>query len=260
MIQHESEYQRKFQHDPTSATHYKEMLKLRRQRRSINHYHTPITWPENLHEHSDKENESSKTKRNEIIEGNGGKQSTPIEKSVRSTSCILKSPFKDNYTQTNGLVDKRDIGVQSPSKIIEKRSIGIQSPDRSERRRSKRLYLANCKNMSDENTKVKKRKLIKMPSTSKSSKSTVIQKAPIIAYGWADKSSIEKKKTYNVRAPSSQVKKTALQAANMREVNKKSKKDRKKRLEEEKLEREALINSITNFNQWQTEYQKQFCH
>lgn len=260
MIQHKSEYQRKFQHDPASATHYKEMLKLRQQRRSINHYHTPITWPENLYENSDKENKDSKTKTNEIVERNSEKQSTPIEKSIRSTSYLVKSPLKDTYTQTNGLLEKRDIGVQSPSKIIEKRSIGIQSPEQSERRRSKRLYLANLKNTSVEDTKVKKRKLIKMPRTSKASKSTVVQKAPIIAYGWADKSSIEKKKTYNVRAPSSQVKKTALQAANMRELNKKSKKDRKKRLEEEKLKREALINSVTNFNQWQTEYQKQFCH
>jgi len=234
-----TEYQRCFKHDPSLTQNYKELLCLRNKRKNFNHHHTPITWDSSDYE---EENETvciaeKKSKINSIHDID---QNVVITRSL-SRSRIPSTPLKEISTQTK-VISTRNIGTQSPSKSIRKTRLS--------------------KDKSDFTFKPIKRK-IALPKKStpkiKKSRSCLIQKAPIIAYGWADNTSIQEKKTFNVRAPATQVRSTALQAEKIRELRKKTKLTKKERLAQEKLKREAVIDSLTNFNQWQTEYQKQFC-
>lgn len=122
---------------------------------------------------------------------------------------------------------------------IEKVDVGVQSPSRENSWKS-------CERRKISNKHGSKFK-------------HVFHEKPIIAYEWAANTSLQKKRTFNVKAPSSAVRQSALRAAKQRELQKHIRLDRKQRLSEEKCKNRALIDSLTNFNEWQTEYQKQFC-
>ena len=247
-----SEYQKQFQHDPTSVAKYTEMLQLRQQRKVYNQYHTPITW--------------ANTSDDEQGEGN----TKPIVSNILSSQCKTnvvsnipppKSPLKDNFSQTN-VVEKKDIGVQSPNKKMNRGNFGVNfSININKQKRTTPVQLSQNKTYLNKD-RDRRSSIAKNPTTQKKSKnlkSCIIQKAPFILYGWADKSSLQEKLTYNVKAPTSHIKKTALQAARLRELNNIMKLNKKQMVEVEKLKKEPLTNLYTKFNHWQTEYQREFC-
>ena len=133
-----------------------------------------------------------------------------------------KSPTKDKSVQVQPI--QSDVAVQTPTKL----------------RRSKR-----------KSSPLKNSPKKKIPFTKHS--------APIIAYGWADTSSMQSKRTFNVKAPCGEVRQSALSAAKQREKQKKLQQSKKERMIAEKLKKQAVVDSLTNFQQWQTEYQRQFC-
>jgi len=106
-----------------------------------------------------------------------------------------------------------------------------------------------CKSKDD------KRKAVLKPVNRKS---VIEHDKPIIAYGWADNTSLHAKKTFNIKAPKTEVRISALRAATHRDVQRKKRLTIKEKIEKEKLKQQDIIDTLTNFNQWETEYKRQF--
>lgn len=81
---------------------------------------------------------------------------------------------------------------------------------------------------------------------------------PIIAYGWADKTSLDAKKTFNIKAPKTEVRMSALRAATQRDLQRRKRLTSKEKIQKEKSKHQEIIDHLTNFNQWETEYKRQF--
>lgn len=147
---------------------------------------------------------------------------------------------KTNIINTTSDIDNSIVSlstsksVQTTPASVTRKDVASQSPERCTRK-SPRVLKKILKN------------------------SVINHEKPIISYGWADKTSNWKKRTFNVKAPSAEVRQSALRAAKQRDNNLKKRLTKKERLQNEKLKKEALLDSLTNFNEWQTEYQKQFC-
>ncbi|XP_057300628.1 centriole, cilia and spindle-associated protein-like [Hydractinia symbiolongicarpus] len=209
-----SEYQRTYTafKDGSANKNYKELLQDRKKRKSNELRHTPLIWLDS--DSSDEEPAVKTPKRN-----TGVKEKT---KKKEPEHVGPTSPCSNKSVQTDGIICKKDVGVQSPCRHS-MRKVSKRSKD-----------------------KLKMKTLIR-------------HEKPIIAYGWADMTSIQKKRTFNVKAPHDDVRQSALTAAKIREKNIKTKLTKKERLLKEKLKKKVLVDSLTDFDQWQTEYQKQFC-
>lgn len=231
-----TEYQRQFignQNGSFQET-YRSMVKDRNQRKCHERSHTPLTWLDNTQE--------EKLPPSPIV--NKSQHNVPMldeSFAITETPELVNSSIGDDLKEKNKekendpQVKRSHQSVQTHFEPV-KRDIGIQSPCRQRPWSRPKSYRKPLK--------------LKQPS--------VIQEKPIILYGWADKTSLQKKKTYNVKAPVYDVKPTALRAARRREEHVRTLKTRKEKLGQEKLKTQALIDSLTHFDKWQTEYQKEF--
>ena len=232
-----SEYKRQFvgDKDGTFRENYLSMVQMRNQRKSYERSHTPIIWLDDIRD-DDKEEK---------------KRNNSMEIDTTNTKCInkenIQTPLPVPNIKTSQSVsniadesmDKENITrSQSVQTCIElkTRDVGVQSP------RHQRAWNKQC------------------IVTRNPLKAKVIQEKPFISYyGWADKSSIQKKKTYNVKAPLGDVKMSALRAAKRRDEQIRHMVTKKEKLSQEKVKTQAVIDSLTDFDQWQTEYQIKFC-
>lgn len=216
----QSEYRQKYceSNEDSRKENYKEMLRFRNKRKSYELRHTPIIWLDQEGNVND-DYESEDSDENVVKE----KLESPLP--IKKQTPVPLHQCKG--VQVNGLIEKVDVGVQSPSRT----NLNMKPSEKKSSRNSARSRLKPC----------------------------VSHEKPIIAYGWADNTSLQKKRTFNVKAPTTAVRQSALRAAKQREIQKHIRLDRKQRLSEEKLKNQALIDSLTNFTGWQTEYQRQFC-
>ena len=228
-----TEYQRQFIGDQngTFRDNYRSMLKERNMRKCHERSHTPLTWIE------ENQKELSPLVVNKpqhsvpILDESFAISETPEIVNSSNDDSMEKNQEKENEPQVKG--SHQSVQTHSDSG---KRDVGVQSPCRQRPWSRPKSYRKPLK--------------LKQPS--------VIQEKPIILYGWADNTSLQKKKTYNVKAPVYDVKATALRAARRREERVHTLTTRKEKLGQEKLKTQVLIDSLTNFDKWQTEYQKEF--
>ena len=229
-----TEYQRQFIGDQngTYQENYRSMLQDRNKRILHERSHTPLTWVElDKQEEKSKSQVVNKSQPDVPVLSNSFSMPSPEILNIIVNDSMEKEKEKENE---NDQV-KRSQSVQTYFESG-KRDVGIQSSCRHRPWSRPKSYRKPLK--------------LKQPS--------VIQEKPIILYGWADKTSLQKKKTFNVKAPAFDVKPTALRAARRREEQFRTLTTRKEKLGQEKLKTQALIDSLTNFEQWQTEYQKEF--
>lgn len=240
----QSEYQQQFIGDSngTFRENYRNMLRERSRRISIERSHTPFTWfdiNQNVREdkHSSVIIDDSIIVRSKsavpIVEKYKSQSTSPM--STSSHSSDDEESYKENMfqrsqsVQTNFDMEKHDIEVQTP---VRHRPWLKPKPS------------------------VRKKSATKRPIDKKS---VFVHERPLIAYGRGDKSSLVNKKTYNVKAPLTSVKPTAFLAAKRRDEHLRKTTTKKERASQEKLKTQALIESLTGFEQWQTVYQKEFC-
>lgn len=231
-----TEYQRQFIGDinGTFEETYRSMLRARNKRKSNERSHTPLIWVE-IDGHKEQEKEKTNS-RIEVLENSSPPVVPLLDKSFSIPSTTVTSMIdKSEETKIEENGSKRSQSVQTNFES-EKRNVGIQSPCRQRPWNRPKSF--------------KKALKLKKPS--------VIQEKPIILYGWADNTSLQKKKTYNVKAPVLDVQPTALSAARRREEKIRTITSRKEKLNQEKIKTQVLIDSLTNFGQWQTEYQTEF--
>jgi len=244
-----SEYKRQFvgDKDGTFRENYLNMVQMRNQRKSHEKSHTPIIWLDDDNDHDDREDKKKRNNRKLCLnknmevdtttkccidDENIQPQSPPV--STMKTSKSVLNGSEESFDKEN---ITRSLSVQTCIET-KTRDVGVQSP-RHQRAWNKQSIVT--------------RKPLK-------AKKSVIQEKPFISYyGWADKTSIQKKKTYNVKAPLSDVRLTALRAAKRREERISHMVTQKERLNQEKVQTQAVIDSLTNFDHWQTEYQIEFC-
>ena len=216
-----TEYQLHFggDDDKVSKENYLSRLNFRKNRISHEKRHTPLIW-------FDLEDNIEANKTITEINNNETEVISSVNDNLTKTSedvpvNINKCADVKNEEVNTDIIMTRDIGTQSPSKL--------------------KVTIANKKVLKPVNRKIQ-----------------IAHDKPIIAYGWADRTSLQAKKTFNVKAPKTEVRSSALRAANQRDVLRKKRLSGREKLRKEKLKQQEVIDALTNFSQWETEYKHQF--
>ena len=222
----QSEYQQQYVRgkDGIAEAAYTDRLRFRKTRKTCEMRHTPIVWLDNSDIYTTMDSKS-------LVE----KQDVSFD----------KSPV-DSFKIITPILDDEKITLKT---------VGTQTPIKTPHRRSKRKSVA-LDNLDLNESSSKQKKSLKQKKKSKAVISN--HKKPIIQYGWNDQSSIVAKKTFNINAPSSEVKQSALSFAKIRETRRKLQLTREEKIEREKKKNQVLIDSLTQFDHWQTEYQRQY--
>ena len=203
-----------------SKENYLNRLSFRKDRSSHEQRHTPLIWVE---------------------EDNTLTMDTSIEKPHEPATEVLTVTGGD---VTHDVVTDQDtVVVETPLEVSNNDKENEVVPIKDE-----------GKPPTNGKKKMDKRRVLKSVNRKKPLEHT----KPIIAYGWADKDSIQAKRTFNVLAPKAEVRNSALRAANLRDVAKKARVSSREKLRKEKERQQEVIDALTDFSQWETEYRRQF--
>ena len=218
-----SEYCRKFVADNQEMKeNYNLLLNFRKKRKSHEFRHTSIAWDDS---DDDEDDDKIKQKKLKVEPKKGSKSKIGQDSVIKDTVTDLDKDATFEVSDNDG---------KEINKAVKKK-VALDVPTRKSKRKSS------------------------SPRKDKRKPMSLSSRAPLLAYGWADKNSIAAKRTFNMLAPADQVFDSALTAAKQRDARRKSRQTLKEKLEQEQLKRQTLIEELTNFDMWQTEYKKSFC-